>query len=397
MDASDVVSGAAWRAFCERLAALGDRILADDFPGDARDRAEGMRHLATQTACWLTYATGYSDADYPAFFRSADPTYAWGGPNVDQVARRADRRRRRHVPRVGPHGIVRGVRAPAQGRHDAERRRQHRHRGRRRRRSGSAPVTRSRSCSAATSSRARGCRSAPGPGFVHVRDYYFDWAPAEPATFVIERLDTAGHVGADRHRRPRRRRCSRPRRTRSSTRSSTSATCRHACATRRSRNRFGVPDVSGRGVQDIIYSHGFVSLRRRRGHGARARSARGRAVGHRARYSRAWYEPLDYATRVTSRNHRQVTRRRRRARAGRARRARPRHRELARHPGPGRGAHHRALVPPAGAAADPQREVVPLADLADHLPDGHPTVDADTRAAEIARPRAARRRGGTAR
>ena len=26
------------------------------------------------------------------------------------------------------------------------------------------------------------------------------------------------------------------------------------------RNRFGVPDVSGRGVQDIIYSHGFVSL-----------------------------------------------------------------------------------------------------------------------------------------
>src|SRR5207253_7740100 len=32
----------------------------------------------------------------------------------------------------------------------------------------------------------------PGPGFVHVRDYYFDWVPAEPATFVIERLDTQG-------------------------------------------------------------------------------------------------------------------------------------------------------------------------------------------------------------
>ncbi len=129
MDASDVVSGAAWRAFCERLAALGDRILGDDFPRDARDRAEGMRHLATQIACWLTYATGYSDADYPAFFRSADPTYAWGGPNVDQVARRATVDGAGTYRVSGRMGIVRGVRAPAEGRHDAERRRQHRHRG----------------------------------------------------------------------------------------------------------------------------------------------------------------------------------------------------------------------------------------------------------------------------
>jgi hypothetical protein len=89
MDGNDVLSGAAWRAFCERLTAIGERILADDFPGDPRDRAEGVRHLATQSACWLTYAAGYSDPAHPAFFRSADPTYAWGGPNVDQVARRA--------------------------------------------------------------------------------------------------------------------------------------------------------------------------------------------------------------------------------------------------------------------------------------------------------------------
>ncbi len=38
-------------------------------------------------------------------------------------------RRRGHLPRVRSHGVVRGVRAAAQGRHDPERRRRHRHRG----------------------------------------------------------------------------------------------------------------------------------------------------------------------------------------------------------------------------------------------------------------------------
>ncbi|HVM63643.1 MAG TPA: hypothetical protein VMU14_02195, partial [Acidimicrobiales bacterium] len=84
-----VVSGAAWREFCTRLAAVGDRILGDDFPASPRDRAEGVRHLANQVACWLTYSLGSADPDRPLFFRSSDPVYAWGGPNVDQVARRA--------------------------------------------------------------------------------------------------------------------------------------------------------------------------------------------------------------------------------------------------------------------------------------------------------------------
>ena len=89
MDGDGVTSGAAWREACERLAAMGEEILGEGWPDDEQGRVEGMRHLATQVACWFTYATGYSDPERPAFFRSADPTYAWGGPNVDQVARRA--------------------------------------------------------------------------------------------------------------------------------------------------------------------------------------------------------------------------------------------------------------------------------------------------------------------
>ena len=29
----------------------------------------------------------------------------------------------------------------------------------------------------------------PEATFVHVRDYYYDWQAADPATFVIDRLD----------------------------------------------------------------------------------------------------------------------------------------------------------------------------------------------------------------
>src|SRR3954447_24829025 len=82
-----VVSGAAWRAFCDRIAALGDGVVGEATTDE--QKAEGVHHLANQVACWLTYAIGHTDPDHPAFFRSSDPVYQWGGPNADQVARRA--------------------------------------------------------------------------------------------------------------------------------------------------------------------------------------------------------------------------------------------------------------------------------------------------------------------
>ena len=72
-----------WREFCDRLAELGEKLEPGGEPG------EGVRHLANQVACWLTYSIGYQDPAHPAFFRSSDPVYQWGGPNADQVARRA--------------------------------------------------------------------------------------------------------------------------------------------------------------------------------------------------------------------------------------------------------------------------------------------------------------------
>lgn len=84
-----LTSGAAWRAWCERLAALGDRILGDDFPSDPRARAEGFRALTRL----LVYATQLEmeagDPAFPVLYRYEDPRTPWGGPNPDNVYHRA--------------------------------------------------------------------------------------------------------------------------------------------------------------------------------------------------------------------------------------------------------------------------------------------------------------------
>jgi hypothetical protein len=84
-----LASGAAWREWCERLAALGERILGADFPDDPRARAEGFRALTRL----LVYATQLEmeagDALHPVFYRYEDPRTPWGGPNPDNVYLRA--------------------------------------------------------------------------------------------------------------------------------------------------------------------------------------------------------------------------------------------------------------------------------------------------------------------
>ena len=381
MDGADVVSGVAWRRFTERLAEIGERILADDFPGDASGRAEGVRHLATQTACWLTYASGYRDPAHPAFFRSADPTYAWGGPNVDQVARRATVDGSGTYRVSGHMGSCEEFVLQLKGGTTQ---------------SGGADVGTEVSASqlglgpgdtfeillSATEQSGTWLPLGPGPGFVHVRDYYFDWVAAEPATFVIERLDTQGvpaaAVDADRV---------------AEMLDAAAHEIEHSILYFRdyqarlrdaqAPNQFGTPGVSGRGVQDIIYSHGFVNLRDDQAlileldpHAATLWGA--------SSYTRGWYEPLDYATRVTSRNHRQVVADEdglvRIVLAGRD-------------PGTANwlDTEGRAEVlttvrwfrPPETPSV--RTEVVSLAELGAHLPEGHPTVDDDARRDEIAR------------
>lgn len=385
IDAEGVLHGDAWREFCARIGAAGDRILGEEFPGGPRDRAEGVRHVANQVACWLTFAVGFTDVEHPAFFRSADPVYRWGGPNVDQVARRAAiagdgvYRVSGHMGSCEEFALQVKVGATQSGGADVAtevfasqlglglgddfdlvfggRRDDH----------GGA---------------AHWFPLDPDASFVHVRDYYFDWQATEPATFVIERLDTQGAPG----------------------RPLDAGRVAHMLETaahevehsvvfwqqyqarmldqRGGPNVFNDPRPEGRGVQDIMYAHAFVRLAPDEVL-ILTLDAADAPMWDVGVYNRAWYEPLDYANGVTSLNHRQVHT---------ASDDRVRIVVAGRDPGvanwlstEGRDevlCTIRWIRPPAQPALRSER--VAIAELADHLPPGTPLVDGDARRAEVA-------------
>ena len=299
----EVVTGAAWQGFCARLAAVGERILADDFPADEADRAEGFRHLANQVACWLTYALGHTDPAHPAFFRSSDLIYLWGGPNADQVARRA------MISGDGTYRVSGNMGSCEEFVLQVKLGRTQ---------SGGADVSSELYAStlglgpgedfeiilSQTPQPGRWMALDPDAAFVHVRDYYFDWQAREPATFVIERLDTQGTPAPP----------ATPDRV-AQMLDEAAHEVEHSMVfwkdyqerlrAGQTINAFGPPAYVPRGVQDIVYSHAFVALP---DHEALVveldRSAA--ELWDIQLYNRAWYEALDYAGRVTSLNHRQV-------------------------------------------------------------------------------------------
>jgi hypothetical protein len=89
-EAARLLSGEAWRDFCRRLEAAGERLLGDGYPDDPRSRAEGFRALTRL----LVYATQLEieagDPLFPSFVRHQDPHNQWGGPNPDNVYLRAN-------------------------------------------------------------------------------------------------------------------------------------------------------------------------------------------------------------------------------------------------------------------------------------------------------------------
>ena len=78
-----------WAAFCDRLKAVGQRILQDDFPSAPRERAEGFRHLGRLAVFALQLHLDFADTEFPALFRYDDDVTKWGGPNADNHYQRA--------------------------------------------------------------------------------------------------------------------------------------------------------------------------------------------------------------------------------------------------------------------------------------------------------------------
>lgn len=175
----------AWRELLGGLDGLAQRLLADDFPGDPDGRDETFRHLAQQLVCWLEWSVGFGDPSRPAFQRQNDFVTPWGGPNADNVYRHA-RVSPRHTYRIRGrmHSCENFALAVREGFRHTDR-----------------PAT----LAELTASDAgigegdefevllggdgdeRNRVPLPdGAIMCSIREYYFDWRPAEPATFTIE-------------------------------------------------------------------------------------------------------------------------------------------------------------------------------------------------------------------
>ena len=79
----------AWREFCDRLGAIGERVAAPPFPGAGPEHAIDVRHLARQLALALQGELEHNDPGAPTFHRYEEPWTQWGGPNPDNIYTRA--------------------------------------------------------------------------------------------------------------------------------------------------------------------------------------------------------------------------------------------------------------------------------------------------------------------
>ena len=302
--AHDLVSGAAWRAYCERMAALGERILEADFPGATdTDRAEGIRHLANQVACWLTYQLAATDPLNPAFFTHNDLAYRWGGPNVDQNARRAP------ISGDGTYRLTVTMNACEKFVLQVKPGDMH---------SGHTDIVAETSSTAldvgpgdtveiilsATEHPGNWVRLTPDAHILHVRDYYFDWTPEQPAMLALERLDTQGSP-AERVT---------PERVAGMLDGAATSVENsierwnewvRTTGDRQAVNTFSTPAVVAGGVKEVVY--GFARVR------LDADTALIVEVDPRVSeqwdlqlYSPGWFESLDFANRQTSLNHAQA-------------------------------------------------------------------------------------------
>ncbi len=85
----DLMSGASWENFCDRLKAIGSEVLRDDVPGDEQSRAEGYRHLTRALACSLQQIIEYSDTARPSLHPNPSAAMRWGGDNPDNLYQHA--------------------------------------------------------------------------------------------------------------------------------------------------------------------------------------------------------------------------------------------------------------------------------------------------------------------
>lgn len=79
IDNDDLMSGAAWSAFCDLLEQAGAIVLRPDVPATQLDRAEGFRHLMALLQIGISQALARPDPRHPSFGQvSRTDVFKWG-------------------------------------------------------------------------------------------------------------------------------------------------------------------------------------------------------------------------------------------------------------------------------------------------------------------------------
>ncbi len=175
---------AAWREFCGVLVKSGERLLDPGFPAGNPDPSEAIRHLATQTVCWLSHA--FARERDLGIHRLNDLLTPWGGPNADNVYHYAaidDQSTYRLHGRMG--SCEQWLLALRVGNlHQKENGTLG---------EGSASdfgLGEGDEVDLILSPSGDGQLTIPpGTRMMSLREYYYDWRPLEPATLLLDRLD----------------------------------------------------------------------------------------------------------------------------------------------------------------------------------------------------------------
>jgi len=85
-----VVDGSTWRDFCRALERAGDAVLQEGTPGDAFQRAEGLRYLTRLLRAGLESHVESADPHHPRFYQLANDTIKIGNDNPDNVYHNAN-------------------------------------------------------------------------------------------------------------------------------------------------------------------------------------------------------------------------------------------------------------------------------------------------------------------
>ena len=183
-------AGDAWARWAGTLATLATRLTEGGFPTDPGGRAEGIRHLARQSALALQGELEHSDPAQPRLHRYELPWSQWGAPNPDNVyARCAVDPAATYVLRGDVGGVHEALFSLVEGDMHLDRH--------------GVFAEVALTDLAPTDGRLElviGPGSLPG---VHlgsrpetrmllIRQYLYDWATEPVASFTIERTDTAG-------------------------------------------------------------------------------------------------------------------------------------------------------------------------------------------------------------